>query len=744
MTLKTRILITVVFYSFTIFPVRGQSHYVFNSGWIDSIYLAKQWQLTDGKNYTVKSDDAGPDRKNALLFKSTKKATMESECVFSYSFPVDFGGKVLGIKMFIKKEISDKGSSGVLLNSYYNEWIVSESNELVITSSKNEEGWEEYSANLMLNYDIRKIVIEVYLYGFSQLWASDFKILVDGKDITLASGKITPGAKFDHEFDKSSNIEINNLTPLMNENLNVLGKVWGFLKYHHSAVAKGNYNWDYELFRILPKILSTGKDERNRILCSWIEGLGSAVDDGSPPLIIDSNNVKLYPDLAWIENKEVLGDKLPLILAKMKNNYSIGWNYYVGFDNSIGNPIYMNEAAYDSMNTGDAGYRLLALYRYWNMIQYFYPDKYLIGEDWSNVLDEFIPKFVNADSDSTYDLVMLELIARLNDTHANIWGSPRSFDKQFGSYFVPVKVTFIEGQPVVTGYKSTGTAEKTGLQIGDVIISVDSVKVWDKINRLLKYTPASNYPTKLRNIGSKNLLRVNNNPCAITYERNGDTNTVLVETYTEKQINKDQNPDQRECWKFISDDIGYIYPGTIKSSLLPEIMSRFKNTKGLIIDMRCYPSNFIVFSLGAYLMPDSIAFVKFTNGFLNVPGLFTYTSPLKVGRKNPDYYKGKTIIIVNEQTQSQAEYTTMAFRQAPGAIVIGSTTAGADGNVSFFFLPGGIRSAFSGIGVYYPDNKETQRTGIIPDVEIKPTLTGTRENRDELLEKAVELIKESK
>ena len=46
----------------------------------------------------------------------------------------------------------------------------------------------------------------------------------------------------------------------------------------------------------------------------------------------------------------------------------------------------------------------------------------------------------------------------------------------------------------------------------------------------------------------------------------------------------------------------------------------------------------------------------------------------------------------------------------------------------------------SGIGIYYPNGGETQRVGIIPDIEIKPTLKGIREGKDELLEKAIEII----
>ena len=61
-------------------------------------------------------------------------------------------------------------------------------------------------------------------------------------------------------------------------------------------------------------------------------------------------------------------------------------------------------------------------------------------------------------------------------------------------------------------------------------------------------------------------------------------------------------------------------------------------------------------------------------------------------------------------------------------------------NVSAIALPGNIKTAISGIGVYYPDKKETQGSGIIPDVEIRPTIAGIREGKDELVDKAIELI----
>jgi C-terminal processing protease CtpA/Prc len=104
-------------------------------------------------------------------------------------------------------------------------------------------------------------------------------------------------------------------------------------------------------------------------------------------------------------------------------------------------------------------------------------------------------------------------------------------------------------------------------------------------------------------------------------------------------------------------------------------------------------------------------------------------------------YAGKVLILVNELTQSSAEFHAMALRAVPGALVLGSTTAGADGNVSAIVLPGNVTTRITGVGMYYPDGRETQRIGIVPDIEVKPTIKGISEGRDEVLEKAVQLIK---
>ncbi|UZR98809.1 S41 family peptidase [Chondrinema litorale] len=543
----------------------------------------------------------------------------------------------------------------------------------------------------------------------------------------------------DLEFDKGSNITLNNLKDQEETRLYNLGLIWGFLKYYHPAVAAGEYNWDYELFRILPELADLKGEEWDARLQSWINNLGELKEGKEPEY---NDEVKIYPDLDWIENSGFSSD-LVVALQKVKTAKRTGEHYYIELAKGVQNPVFLNENRYKDMPSPDAGFRLLALYKYWNMIQYFFPYKHLIEGDWKAVLAESVPKFIEADNELAYKLNMLELIGKIHDTHANIWGADSTLTAFKGERYTPISIRFIEDKAVVTGFYNEELAKETGLKIGDIITAVDGKPVDDLVKEKLKYYPASNYVTKLRGI-SRDLLRSNTETIAVEYTSGQNAKSATLKTYLPEKLDlrlTDAKPDT--CFSYLEPDIAYIYPGNIDAKHISDFMEEIQDTKGLVIDLRCYPSNFIVFTLGRHLMPEKTEFVKFTHGSIEQPGLFSIQKHISVGIKNKDYYKGKIVILIDETTQSQAEYTTMAYRVAPNATVIGSQTAGADGNVSPLYLPGSVYSLISGIGVYYPDGTETQRIGIVPDIEVKPTIQGIRDHRDEVLESAINLIQEN-
>ena len=131
--------------------------------------------------------------------------------------------------------------------------------------------------------------------------------------------------------------------------------------------------------------------------------------------------------------------------------------------------------------------------------------------------------------------------------------------------------------------------------------------------------------------------------------------------------------------------------------------------------------------------------MKITQGNVDNPGEFIFRNSSEIPKAN-ETYQGKLVVIVNENTQSSAEYQSMAFRAGVNTTIIGSQTAGADGNVSNILLPGGLQTGISGIGVYYPDGTQTQRIGIVPDIKVEPTINGIKQGKDEVLEKAIEII----
>jgi hypothetical protein len=133
-------------------------------------------------------------------------------------------------------------------------------------------------------------------------------------------------------------------------------------------------------------------------------------------------------------------------------------------------------------------------------------------------------------------------------------------------------------------------------------------------------------------------------------------------------------------------------------------------------------------------------FAWFTHGDIANPGAFHWWQVEQLTPSAP-HFNGKVVILVDETTQSSAEFHAMVFRAIPGAVVIGSTTAGADGDVSTVPIPGGLSSFISGLGVFYPDKRPTQRVGIVPDIWLTPTGAGLRAGRDELIDAAIRHIR---
>jgi hypothetical protein len=598
--------------------------------------------------------------------------------------------------------------------------------------------WTEYRVALPLDRRARTIVFGGLLVGTGTAWMDDLRLLVDGRPIAEAPRVVRapPGAETDHEFDGGSRVSERDLLQAPAEHLALLAKVWGFLKVHHPRVAAGGLNWDYELFRILPAVAKAKtRDAASRAMVRWIDRVG--MPPACRPCAELPDSAAMAPRIGWIHDRSLLTRDLSSRLERIYRDRSTAEEPYYASLTGLRNPDFSNENGYKTMGYPDAGYRLLALFRFWNVIEYWFPNRDLIREPWDGVLAEFIPKLLRAGDRDAYRLAMIDLVVRIRDGHANVWNAidvrpPR------GGCRLPVAMRPVGDRYVVGAFADSVRGPASGLRIGDVITTLDGVRVDSAAAAWAPHYAASNETTRRREL-ARWITQGPCGPCRVLVERGDGVHEIAAMRDSSRTMNSRAGMThdlQGPPFRLIADDVAYLKLSAVSAADAASYVQRAAGTRCFVIDIRNYPSEFVVFALGQHLVSVPTPFVRFTRGDPSNPGAFLWTEPIVIEPAAP-HYAGKIVILVDETTQSSAEYTSMAFRAVPGALVVGSATAGADGNVSPIRLPGGLGAAISGLGVFYPDHKPTQQVGIVPDLVVHPTIEGIRAGRDEVLEAAL-------
>lgn len=655
------------------------------------------------------------------------------------SIPIDFSGTTIELRGFLRtQDVSD--FAGLWMREDGESPSLAFDN-MQARHLRGTTAWTEHSIRLPIHPEATQLFFGVLVVGTGTAWADDLQLLVDGKPVWEASRIERPKTRLDsdHEFDGGSRITIDDLKDVQIENLATLGKVWGFLKYHHPQVTAGQRHWDYDLFRILPATLAArDRAAANAAILRWIVTLGD-VAPCRPCVTLAESELDLRPDLDWIAKEALLGADLSKSLRSIRERRVPGKQFYVSKVSGVGNPSFDHELGYQNLKFPDSGFQLLSLYRLWNIIRYWSPYRDLVGDDWDRVLAEFIPRIALAKNSEAYQRELMVLIAKAHDGHANLWSSLQ-LRPPVGKCQLPVNVRFIGNHPVISGFSTADPAGVADLRIGDVITELDGVPVARLVESWKPYYAASNEAARLFAI-AHSLTRGECRESSIGVRRESQELKVTMKRLP--LANSPSNPGTHDLpgptLRLLSKDVAYLKLSSVKAAEAAHYIEQAADTKALIIDIRNYPAEFVVFALGSLLVKSETAFVRFTEADLANPGAFHWAKSLSVSPAK-QHYAGRIVILVDECSISQAEYTSMAFRTAPGAIVVGSTTAGADGNVSPFALPGGLHTMISGIGVFYPDKTPSQRIGIVPDVEMRPTITGIRAGRDEVLEEALRQI----
>jgi C-terminal processing protease CtpA/Prc len=344
-----------------------------------------------------------------------------------------------------------------------------------------------------------------------------------------------------------------------------------------------------------------------------------------------------------------------------------------------------------------------------------------------------IPKFKKANTELAFHLAINELVVRLDDSHAGF--SSKILREHFGNYHTPYLHRFVDQNYVVTNYYNDSLAKLNGLQTGDIIKKVDGKKPWDIFQKRLKYISGSNLPRK--KIASWIMITSGKNESVeLELLRGNKRFTKKISRYLSDDMG--YSPKKRILPE-IDSSISYMFIKQLNNKRLNALKDGLENKKAWILDLRTYPKYSSGPTFANVLSKKEKVFCKVIKPDFDYPSRFyEYTLP-SVGRNSGLKYNGKVFLLVNSYTQSAAEFQAMQIQTGENVTTIGSQTSGADGNVTRFEILENLKTAFSGIGIFYPDGTETQRKGVRIDIQVPITIDGIRTGRDEVLEKAIEL-----
>jgi C-terminal processing protease CtpA/Prc len=399
-------------------------------------------------------------------------------------------------------------------------------------------------------------------------------------------------------------------------------------------------------------------------------------------------------------------------------------------------PIPLSDAPYAEMKYPDLPYRLLAAFRIWSVINDFYPYKHLIG-DWDAVLHEFIPRFEDAADADAYTGAVLEMTAHVYDGHTGVGPLP-AVAHFFPPATVPFQIRRVENAFVVIDKYDPSAP----VSVGDAIVSVDGEPIDARIDSLWKYVTASTDESR-RNRAAQNALR---GPAGSAAQlgirgKDGVTRTVAVPRVTKLDF-----AEPKELpYHMLDGNIGYADLKRLKNDQVDAMFDLFMNTKAIILDMRGYPQG-TAWSIAPRINTRHAVYgasfrrAQFRAAQPSDEAASGYYFDQSLPKTTKPLYTGKVVVLIDGRAISQAEHSCLFFEQAAGATFIGSPTAGANGDVTNYWVPGGLLVRCSGHDVRHADGRQLQRVGIQPDIRVEPTIAGLQAGKDEVLDRAIRYV----
>jgi len=426
--------------------------------------------------------------------------------------------------------------------------------------------------------------------------------------------------------------------------------------------------------------------------------------------------------------------------------------------------------------------KIYGLSKFWQEVNYNFV--YLNKADrteWDKQYKTLITEVQNTQNDYEYYRLLQKFCAFLKDGHTNVWFPKEIQDNilttDFGNY--RLFLSNIDGKAIIT---KVNKSKKDELPIGTEVIKVNGIPTKQFIDNNVRPYISSSTEHILNDRSIEDMLQgyINSTFNLELKLPNGKTKSLKLihSKSTEKELYPDDKTELFE-FKWIKKDIAYIALNSFTSwdimGLFSDKLPEIRKAKKLIIDLRKNGGGKenIGREIIKYLTKDTILYGSKSQSRLHIPtykawgkwtkakdttnnawrkqAYLTYHDqyyydfpyqPYSTSNMDISRIEIPTVILIGHNTASAAEDFLIYADNQENMIKIGEPTFGSTGQPMLFDLPnGGIGRVCTKKDTYL-NGREFVGVGIQPDIEVKKSFSDYMENKDPILEKAIEYLNE--
>jgi C-terminal processing protease CtpA/Prc len=388
-------------------------------------------------------------------------------------------------------------------------------------------------------------------------------------------------------------------------------------------------------------------------------------------------------------------------------------------------------------SANDRSTRLAAVALAWNVFQHFYPYFDVVDADWPRVLQTALSSAATDKDERAFLDTLRRLVAALRDGHGAVYQRPLDGAVQPQAQ-LPLVWAMVEGKLVVTHVLPTAAA--AGLAPGDVVVGIDGQATEAVLSHARELQSAAT-PQFMRHLLAGVLRR--GPPDSVVRLEVQAVNGAQRQVELRRKL-EDEFPDDPRPAKVAELEPGILYFDINRADEadFKAALPKLAEAKAVIFDLRVYPR------MAAYLSHLSAAPLQ--SPIWQIP---IVTRPDRLGVAEYDIsgrwhlppesprLAGRIIFLIEGRAISFAESVMGTIEAYKLADIVGEPTAGTNGNVAAFHVPGGFTLYWTGMRVLKHDGSRHHGVGILPTHPVQRTIKGVSERRDEILEKGLELAR---